>query len=59
MKSRPISDLRLIDPHAPDDLLTEEQRAFAIVLGRILAEQWEREQPPRIKQVGSPGEVTE
>jgi len=44
MKSHPICDLRLIGPHIPDDLLTEEQRAFAIVLGRILAEQWEQRQ---------------
>lgn len=44
MKSHPISDIRLIGPHAPDDLLTEEQRAFAIALGRILAEQWEQQQ---------------
>jgi len=44
MNSHPISDLRLIDPRIPDDLLTEEQRAFAISLGRILAEQWEQQQ---------------
>lgn len=44
MKSHPISDIRLIGPHTPDDPLTEEQRAFAIALGRILAGQWEQRQ---------------
>jgi len=44
MNSYPIGDLRPIGPHAPDNLLTEEQHAFAITLGRILAEQWEQQQ---------------
>jgi hypothetical protein len=44
MNSYPIGDLRPIGPHAPDNLLTKEQHAFAITLGRILAEQWEQQQ---------------
>lgn len=43
MNSHPIGDLRPIGPLALDHLLTEE-RAFAIALGRILAEQWEQQQ---------------
>jgi len=32
-------------PPGTDDPLTQEQRAFADLLGRILAEQWERHKP--------------
>lgn len=44
MSSHPISDFRPFGPCVLDHLLTEEQCAFAIALGRILAEQWERQQ---------------
>ncbi len=44
MNSYPIGDLRPIGTHATDDSLTEEQRAFALALGRILAELWEQQQ---------------
>jgi hypothetical protein len=46
MNSHPVGDLTPIGPHTSGDRLTEEQRAFAIAIGRILAEQWEQLRRP-------------
>lgn len=54
MNSYPISDLRPIGPRDSSDLLTEEQRAFAIALGRILAQQWELQQQRSATEETSP-----
>ena len=57
MNSYPIGDLRPIGPHAPDNLLTKEQHAFAITLGRILAEQWEQQQRAATGATSLPGQT--